>query len=95
MPFDARVGVSSDAVFHPRTNAYGANVNLPLKDSEHSAVGHAEELSAIHAALVALRRGDPAAKLPIQGTPQFTKVADVFNDLVEQNVTMAEELARL
>jgi HAMP domain-containing protein/signal transduction histidine kinase/CheY-like chemotaxis protein len=70
-------------------------VNLPLKDSEARSVGHAEELSAIHAALVALRRGDPAAKLPIQGSPQFTKVADVFNDLVEQNVAMAEELAKL
>ena len=40
-------------------------MNLPLKDSEGSAVGHAEELSAIHSALAALRRGDPAAKLPI------------------------------
>ena len=64
-------------------------MNLPLKDSEAASVGHAEELSAIHAALVALRRGDPAAKLPIQGSPQFSKVADVFNDLVEQNVAMA------
>src|SRR5207302_7442274 len=70
-------------------------VNLPLKDAEGTAVGHAEELSAIHAALVALRRGDPAVKLPIQGSPQFTKVSDVFNDLVEQNVAMAEELSKL
>ncbi|HTM62652.1 MAG TPA: HAMP domain-containing protein [Burkholderiales bacterium] len=52
-------------------------------------------MSAIHAALVALRRGDPGAKLPIQGSPQFSKVADVFNDLVEQNVSMAEELSKL
>src|SRR6185295_3246131 len=47
------------------------------------------------AALVSLRRGDPTAKLPIQGSPGFSKVADVFNDLVEQNVAMAEELAKL
>ncbi|HZE60232.1 MAG TPA: HAMP domain-containing protein, partial [Burkholderiales bacterium] len=52
-------------------------------------------MSAIHAALAALRRGDPAAKLPIQGSPQFSKVSDVFNDLVEQNVAMAEELSKL
>ncbi|HEY5898962.1 MAG TPA: HAMP domain-containing protein, partial [Burkholderiales bacterium] len=58
-------------------------------------MGHAEELTAIHTALVALRRGDPAAKLPIQGSPAFSRVADVFNDLVEQNVAMAEELAKL
>src|SRR5260370_7732097 len=74
---------------------HGVHVNLRLKDAEGTAVGHAEELSAIHAALVALRRGDPAVKLPIQGSPQFSKVADVFNDLVEQNVAMAEELSRL
>jgi len=36
-------------------------VNLPLKDSAAQAVGHAEELTAIHDALIALRRGDPAA----------------------------------
>ena len=70
-------------------------MNLPLKDAEGTAVGHAEELNAIYGALVALRRGDPAAKLPIQGSPAFSKVADVFNDLVEQNVAMAEELAKL
>ncbi|HET7672706.1 MAG TPA: HAMP domain-containing protein, partial [Burkholderiales bacterium] len=58
-------------------------------------MGHAEELTAIYGALVALRRGDTAAKLPIQGSPAFSKVADVFNDLVEQNVAMAEELAKL
>ena len=70
-------------------------MNLPLKDSEVNAVGHAEELTLIHSALVALRRGDTAAKLQIQGSAQFSKVADVFNDLVEQNVAMAEELSKL
>jgi HAMP domain-containing protein/signal transduction histidine kinase/DNA-binding response OmpR family regulator len=70
-------------------------VNLPLKDSAASAVGHTEELALIHSALVALRRGDPSAKLPLAGSVGFSKVADVFNDLVEQNVAMAEELAKL
>src|SRR5260370_6303780 len=74
---------------------HGVHVNLRLKDAEGTAVGHAEELSAIHAALVALRRGDPATKLPIQGSASVSKVADVFNDLVEQNVEMAEELSKL
>ncbi|MDQ5847353.1 MAG: HAMP domain-containing protein, partial [Pseudomonadota bacterium] len=49
----------------------------------------------MYAALEALRRGDPAAKLPFRGSAGFGKVAEVFNDLVEQNVSMAEELARL
>ncbi len=70
-------------------------MNLPLKDNEVSAVGHAEELTQIYGALVALRKGDAAVKLPYQGTPAFGKVAEVFNDLVEQNVSMAEELAKL
>ena len=70
-------------------------MNLPLKDAEVAAVGHAEELVMIYAALSALRKGDSAAKLPLQGSANFGKVAEVFNDLVEQNVTMAEELARL
>ncbi len=70
-------------------------MNLPLKDSAASAVGHTEELALIHSALVALRRGDTSAKLPLAGSVGFGKVADVFNDLVEQNVALAEELAKL
>src|SRR5690349_11789472 len=52
-------------------------------------------MALIHSALVALRRGEPTAKLPLSGSVGFSKVADVFNDLVEQNVAMAEELSRL
>jgi HAMP domain-containing protein/signal transduction histidine kinase/CheY-like chemotaxis protein len=70
-------------------------VNLPLKENEVSAVGHAEELMLVHAALVGLRKGDPTVKLAYRGSPGFGKVAEVFNDLVEQNVSMAEELGKL
>src|SRR5258708_16772880 len=73
----------------------GAAETWAIKHSERNPVGLAGERSATHGARVAFRRGDPAAKLPIQGSPQFSKVADVFNDLVEQNVAMAEELSRL
>src|ERR1700682_72072 len=93
-PFYKSNEVISDTGF-PVRNLEGAHVNLPLKDAAVSAVGHAEELTLIHSALVALRRGDASAKLPIQGGAGFSKVADVFNDLVEQNVAMAEELSRL
>src|SRR4029079_970241 len=58
----------------------GSRVNLPLKDNEVSAVGHAEELNLIYGALVALRKGDPSAKLPYQGSAAFSKVSEVFND---------------
>jgi HAMP domain-containing protein/signal transduction histidine kinase/DNA-binding response OmpR family regulator len=70
-------------------------VNLPLKDTGVSAVAHAEEMTQIYVALVALRKGEASAKLPLTGSSGFSKVADVFNDLVEQNVAMAEELAKL
>ena len=52
-------------------------------------------MTQIYGALVALRKGDSSAKLPLHGSPGFGRVAEVFNDLVEQNVAMAEELQRL
>ena len=70
-------------------------MNLPLKDNEVSVVAHAEEMTHIYGALVALRKGDASAKLPLHGGPGFSKVAEVFNDLVEQNVAMAEELGKI
>ena len=62
-------------------------MNLPLKNAESAAVTHAEELTLIFNALSALRRGDASARLPYQGSPGFGRVAEVFNDLVEQNAT--------
>ena len=70
-------------------------MNLPLKDNEVSAVARADEMTQIYGALVALRKGDASAKLPHHGSAAFSRVAEVFNDLVEQNVAMAEELAKL
>ena len=70
-------------------------MNRPLKGLESSAVANTEQLTQIHAALVALTRGDASARLPYQGAGAFTRVAEVFNDLVEQNVAMAKELAQL
>ncbi len=49
----------------------------------------------IHAALTALKRGDATARLPLSGSPAFGRVAEVFNDLVDQNAAMADELLRL
>src|SRR5262245_42725404 len=52
-------------------------------------------MTQIYGALVALRTGDAKAKLPLHGSPGSGRGAQVFNDLVEQNVAMAEELAKL
>jgi len=53
------------------------------------------EMVTLLGALTQLSRGDPAVRLPVHWEGVAGKVADVFNQLVEQNATMASELARL
>src|SRR5437762_515983 len=55
----------------------------------------AQELSVLLAALTALRKGDASVRLPVHWPGLSGKVADVFNEVVELNATMAAELARL
>ncbi|MEO5616524.1 MAG: HAMP domain-containing protein, partial [Candidatus Eisenbacteria bacterium] len=54
--------------------------------------GHTE---ALLAALTALKRGNTSARLPLTWTGLDGKVAENFNDLLDLNVRMAEELSRL
>ena len=51
-------------------------------------------LGDILGALIALKRGDGSVRLPADWTGLPGKVADAFNDVVELNERMAEELAR-
>jgi HAMP domain-containing protein/signal transduction histidine kinase/DNA-binding response OmpR family regulator len=53
------------------------------------------EMTSLLAALTQLRRGDASVRLPLHWEGLAGKVADVFNDLVEQNAAMAAELGRL
>ncbi len=53
------------------------------------------EMATLLAALTQLRRGDASVRLPLHWEGLPGKVADVFNDLVEQNAAMATELGRL
>jgi HAMP domain-containing protein/signal transduction histidine kinase/CheY-like chemotaxis protein len=53
------------------------------------------ELGALLTALTALRNGDASVRLPLHWTGVAGKVADAFNEVVEQNADMAAELARL
>jgi len=62
---------------------------------ESTLLAPAEELSALLAALTALRKGDATVRLPMHWTGLPGKVADAFNDVVELNATMAEEISRL
>ncbi|WP_445263633.1 HAMP domain-containing protein [Ramlibacter sp. PS4R-6] len=47
------------------------------------------------AALTDLKKGNPRAALPQDWTGVFGKVADAFNDVVQENLRMSQELARL
>ncbi|WP_341913458.1 HAMP domain-containing protein [Polaromonas sp. YR568] len=55
----------------------------------------AEQNRIFLSALVALRKGDATAALPQDWTGLPGKLADAFNDVVAENVSMAEEVARL
>ncbi|MGH6648894.1 HAMP domain-containing protein [Aquabacterium sp.] len=54
-----------------------------------------QELFQLLSALTALHRGDASVRLPSHWSGIAGKVADVFNDVVDQNESMAFELARL
>src|SRR5689334_882716 len=58
-------------------------------------VVNGNEMTALLTALTALKKGKPGVRLPLEWTGVAGKVADAFNDVVEQNERMAEELARL
>ncbi|HEX6321557.1 MAG TPA: hypothetical protein VFZ84_22025, partial [Burkholderiales bacterium] len=70
-------------------------MNQPVPAQESQALSHAEEMTLILTALTQLKRGDAKARLPYRGSSAFGKVAEVFNDLVEQSATMADEVSRL
>src|SRR5687767_14886249 len=70
-------------------------MNQPVLGQEAQALSHAEEMTLILTALTQLKRGDAKARLPYHGTGAFGKVAEVFNDLVEQSAMMADEVSRL
>ena len=55
----------------------------------------ADELHTLLTALVALRKGDAGVRLPLHWPGMAGRVADAFNDVVEQNAAMAGELRRL
>src|SRR5881275_688983 len=52
-------------------------------------------MSALVGALTALKKGKPGIRLPLNWTGIAGKVADAFNEVVELNERMAQELARL
>ena len=62
-------------------------MNQPAVAHESHAVIQADEMTMILTALTQLKRGDAKVRLPYHGAGAFGKVAEVFNDVVEQNAT--------
>ena len=58
-----------------------------------SPVASGSEMLSLLSALTALRQGRTGVRLPEDWTGVAGKVADAFNDVVEQNERLAEELA--
>ena len=54
-----------------------------------------EDLRLVFGALSALKRGEGSVRLPVEWAGMAGKVAETFNDVVELNARMAEELSRL
>jgi len=53
----------------------------------------ADELHTLLTALVALRKGDAGVRLPLHWQGVAGRVADAFNEVVEQNAAMALQVA--
>jgi HAMP domain-containing protein/signal transduction histidine kinase/DNA-binding response OmpR family regulator len=64
-------------------------------DSAAHPIASDREMLHILAALTALKKGDASIRLPAEWTGLPGKVADAFNDVVDLNERMSEELARL
>jgi HAMP domain-containing protein/signal transduction histidine kinase/CheY-like chemotaxis protein len=73
------------------TNIASAEV-LPIADEN---VVYISEMTALLHALLALKKGQPGTRLPVEWTGIPGKVADAFNEIVELNERMAAELALL
>jgi len=54
-----------------------------------------QELSALLAAMQAVRGGDFSVRLPGDWTGLHGKIADTFNEIVTANASMAQELERV
>ena len=71
-----------------------APANLALKSSEEPQTYEQEMIAVLHG-LMALSRGEGGKRLPVEWAGLGGKVADAFNQVIEMNEHLAEELGRL
>src|SRR5438477_12390290 len=68
---------------------------MAILQSLQEPVTNGSEFTSLLTALTALKKGKRGVRLPIEWAGVAGKVADAFNEVVEQNERMADELARL
>ena len=66
-----------------------------MATTQEPAAMNASELSILLTALTSLKKGERGVRLPVEWIGLAGKVADAFNEVVDQNERMARELARL
>jgi HAMP domain-containing protein/signal transduction histidine kinase/DNA-binding response OmpR family regulator len=67
----------------------------PAKPVPEGTIVSPQEARTLLAALIALKQGDSSVRLPVEWTGMQGKLAETFNDVVDLNERMAEELQRL
>src|SRR6478609_4671157 len=93
---NARTGEATLVVFarDPRFGAHRIPGEAPMPLDERLDV-NANEVAVILGALNALKRGDASVRLPVAWPGTLGRLADAFNDVVDRNARMAQELERL
>src|SRR5207245_6251770 len=75
----------------PHSGFFGENPMPALQEPPTQGI----DTTALLMALTALKKGDFTARLPLDWTGVAGKVADTFNDVIELNERMANELERI
>ncbi len=78
-----------------RRRARGEPAKAAPKAAADAAVLATAETRALLSALIALKQGDSSVRLPVEWAGLHGKLAETFNEVVELNERMAEELSRL
>ena len=62
---------------------------------EKNVIDHESEMTVLLSALIAMKKGQHGVRMPVEWEGVAGKVADAFNEVIEINERMANELARL
>src|SRR5258708_4350024 len=87
-PSNSSVFIKVPKVLLQTLNFRGGDMSTSILDQELDS-------QSLIVALNSLKKGDFSVRLPVDWTGRAGKIADTFNDVVELNQKMAQELERL